>query len=175
MKPIFLDIDGVLNSISTAIALNRKGMIMDEKVFDNVAVGLVRKLVECTGAKIVISSSWRIGRQVEDFKNYFAYYGWEDAPVVGMTPITLKGYRVAEILRFIESWDEGTEDKITKAVAIDDGNLMFPGSNKVIKAIRTSNLYGFRLNEFFQALGWLNPLDKLYLEAKVDLPELFKQ
>lgn len=61
MKVIFLDIDGVLNSWATGYK------ITTEKL------QLLNDLIEQTGAKIVISSSWRIGsKDVNDFldKNF---------------------------------------------------------------------------------------------------------
>lgn len=61
MKIIFLDIDGVLNSWATLYK------ITTEKL------QLLNDLIELTGAKIVISSSWRVGsKDVNDFldKNF---------------------------------------------------------------------------------------------------------
>lgn len=61
MRIIFLDIDGVLNSYATLYK------ITTEKL------KLLNDLIELTGAKIVISSSWRIGsKDVKDFldKNF---------------------------------------------------------------------------------------------------------
>lgn len=61
MRIIFLDIDGVLNSWSTGYK------ITTEKL------QLLNDLIEQTGAKIVISSSWRIGsKDVKEFleKNF---------------------------------------------------------------------------------------------------------
>lgn len=64
MKVIFLDIDGVLNSTRSAAALG--GMPWpglkkerDWHLFDPVAVGLLRRACEKTGAVCVLSSSWR--------------------------------------------------------------------------------------------------------------------
>lgn len=52
MKAIFLDIDGVMNtSDSWGLPLNQQ--VLDEKVM------LLKMIVDKTGAKIVISSSWR--------------------------------------------------------------------------------------------------------------------
>ena len=63
MKILFLDIDGVINSTRTLLAFdayphNFDGS--DAELFDWVAVGLIRKLCEKTGAKICLSSSWRL-------------------------------------------------------------------------------------------------------------------
>lgn len=55
MKVIFLDVDGVLNSEKDL--LNAKG---DSEIFDR-PLKLLKHLVDSTKAKIVISSTWRIG------------------------------------------------------------------------------------------------------------------
>lgn len=55
MKVIFLDIDGVLNSIEY-FENNRD---TDAAVIDSSKLPLIRELVDRTGARIVLSSSWR--------------------------------------------------------------------------------------------------------------------
>jgi hypothetical protein len=53
MKVIFLDIDGVLNSVETSEVF--QGFVgIDDKL-----VSKLRKIVRATGAKIVLSSSWK--------------------------------------------------------------------------------------------------------------------
>jgi len=61
MKVIFLDIDGVLNSLRSCLALGgRPHSARDWHLFDQVAVGLLRRAIEETGAVCVLSSSWRV-------------------------------------------------------------------------------------------------------------------
>lgn len=61
MKVLFLDIDGVLNSHRTAYAFGGFPFCVDKhrERFDNVAIALVRNVVQAAGAQIVLSSSWR--------------------------------------------------------------------------------------------------------------------
>ena len=54
MKVIFLDIDGVLNS-----SLYDRQRHDENENIDKTRLDLVKKLVDETGAKIVLSSSWR--------------------------------------------------------------------------------------------------------------------
>lgn len=63
MKVIFLDIDGVLNSTPYLdsidhILIEQKEAYSKER-FDPIAVERLNRLVDSTGAKIVLSSSWR--------------------------------------------------------------------------------------------------------------------
>ena len=57
MKIVFLDIDGVLCSPRAALALGDEGIV---RRLDPVAVAMVNDICDKTGAKIVISSTWRI-------------------------------------------------------------------------------------------------------------------
>ncbi|MBE6544233.1 MAG: hypothetical protein E7675_07505 [Ruminococcaceae bacterium] len=56
MKVIFLDIDGVMNSKS--YDLERKS---DKGIMDPTRVELLKKIIDKTGAEIVLTSSWRRG------------------------------------------------------------------------------------------------------------------
>ena len=58
MKLIFLDVDGVLNTNTTTKLLE---CCQELKFVDTRKVLRLRELVERTGAKIVLSSTWRFG------------------------------------------------------------------------------------------------------------------
>jgi hypothetical protein len=77
MKIIFLDFDGVLNSDiyfnSSVFKTETRGMSQEEIMLvahrthiDPIALQLLNKLVETSGATVVVSSSWRIGYTVEE-------------------------------------------------------------------------------------------------------------
>ena len=55
MKIIFLDVDGVLNCKSSK---SRCGGFLG---IDDSKVKLLKEIIDITGAKIVLSSSWRYG------------------------------------------------------------------------------------------------------------------
>lgn len=59
MKILFLDFDGVITTYES-------GWRIDLKKLE-----LVDKIIESTNAKIVVTSSWKVGRNnVDDFKDY---------------------------------------------------------------------------------------------------------
>lgn len=60
MKVIFLDVDGVLNCITTKAKIDGYMFVDDEKV------ALLKEIIDHTGAKVVLSSSWRYGWYVTD-------------------------------------------------------------------------------------------------------------
>lgn len=55
MKILFLDIDGVINSLSTPVIGDGDDMVIADKE----CVDLINRLVERTGVNVVLSSSWR--------------------------------------------------------------------------------------------------------------------
>ncbi len=55
MKVIFLDIDGVLNSMSCKATIEGFDFVEDEKVV------LLKEIIDLTGDKVVLSSTWRYG------------------------------------------------------------------------------------------------------------------
>jgi len=65
MKVVFLDIDGVLNT-ATTLPLRENliklgGIVVGFNQLDKNAIAQLNRVTDTTGAKIVISSSWRIG------------------------------------------------------------------------------------------------------------------
>ena len=78
LKVIFLDVDGVLNHqqwFKSAESVQKNPEFRDDRYFDPVCVGHLNEITDKTGAKIVVSSSWRIGRSVEDLQKLFHSVG----------------------------------------------------------------------------------------------------
>ena len=64
LKVIFLDVDGVLNSKDDLMIYRERNNITSCILYDEVEdrpLKLLKEIVEKTNAKIVVSSSWRIG------------------------------------------------------------------------------------------------------------------
>ncbi len=81
MKVIFLDFDGVLNTDSYIRSCGYDGLILDPS-----KMRLLKKIVELTGAKIVLTTSWKEHWEKDDKKcdgsgklmnTVFARYGLE--------------------------------------------------------------------------------------------------
>ena len=74
MKVIFLDVDGVLNSEDDLMIHMKKngikGCILYAEVEDR-PLKLLKEIIEKTSAKIVVSSSWRIGCERNGRKSIF--------------------------------------------------------------------------------------------------------
>ena len=61
MKVIFLDVDGVLNHDHTKETIEGFSFVSDEQLL------LLKKLVDNTGAKLVLSSTWRRGWYCKEY------------------------------------------------------------------------------------------------------------
>jgi hypothetical protein len=72
MKIIFLDIDGVLCTAKSHYAFGGKGMMLD---WCPTSAALVLRLLEKTGAKLVISSTWRMDPHHEDLNPRLMRFG----------------------------------------------------------------------------------------------------
>lgn len=72
MKVIFLDIDGVLNSDEYIDrAKNVQGI---ERHIDIDKVKLLKKAIDETGAKTVLTSSWRNSKDIGPLREFLAKY-----------------------------------------------------------------------------------------------------
>lgn len=74
MKVIFLDIDGVLNSYEYFVKtrdLNIQGI---ESEVDVEKIKLLKQAIDETGAKVVLSSSWRYTKNAQYLKELLSHY-----------------------------------------------------------------------------------------------------
>lgn len=115
MKVIFLDIDGVLNSHKyLKTGKFRKGESFHEvnvSMIDPKTVKHLNAIVAATGAKIVLSSSWRIYRlpSTEDCQNLF------DAVGIKAECIDLTMHRPDDVRRIINTFsDKGWQDRVLR-------------------------------------------------------------
>ena len=103
MKAIFLDIDGVIatpTSVQLNYLLNRGP---ERQWYDGVALSYLGRLVSRTGAKVILSSNWRMGYtdgssfEQEIMRNLFEQLEAVGAPVVDCTPQLFDGDRSCEV------------------------------------------------------------------------------
>lgn len=140
MKIIFLDVDGVLNHGKLAIKVE------DEKV------ELLKKIVDETNAKIVLSSDWRywLNTDDEDVALLIRKLKNLGMDIMSSTPITKHGYRGAEIYQWINEWNGETIEKI---VILDDRDDMKPYMNRLVQ---TSFSFGLQEKHVKMAIKLLS-------------------
>lgn len=119
MKVLFLDIDGVLNSHDFWKRCKELGVVPDDKV-DPLAVERLNRLTDETGAKIVVSSTWRLpyvwSKKLYSLIGRLQKLGIT-GEIVGMTPDHCKAYgRGGEI----QDWMDNCQTQIDSFVILDD-------------------------------------------------------
>jgi len=114
MKLIFLDCDGVINSHGTFVS-HKNDTNLDVWPIDEKLLANVQKIVEATGAKIVISSDWK--RRTKSYERIVsACQPWGE--VIGRTPRLDGEPRHEEISRaFLE---QGIKPEDVTYAVIDD-------------------------------------------------------
>src|SRR5690242_6033276 len=80
MKVVFLDFDGVLNSFQYIDATRMR------EPLDPAAVARLNAILARSGAKVVVSSTWRVRRSVEELQRVLVKVGFE-GEVIDKTPV----------------------------------------------------------------------------------------
>lgn len=143
MKVIFLDIDGVLNSAQSAnfwyskTANNVKHPILEDwsatleeyqtSDFCPISVtNLCEALSLLPEIKIVISSTWRLSKSVEDLKKIFSPWPIIANKIIDKTPCLRLQERGDEIKAWLDEHKKHckVDDQISDFVIIDDDNDM---------------------------------------------------
>lgn len=144
---LFLDIDGVLNSLSSVLALGAPS-----KCLDPVCIGLLARLCKETDAKIVVSSTWRIGRTVQQLQHTLDELGaWALADrFIGRTGDDHNGHRGRQIRQWM------LDKQFTgNYVIVDDDSDMLPEQEPHF--VKTSFEDGFRAAHYKKAMAILKP------------------
>lgn len=159
---IFLDFDGVLNSIRTVVADQKVGnsssvqraILLSHEIetgFDPIAVSLIHRLATVTSAKIVISSSWRYTFSLAAVRTMFSssFDRWENAGelIIGMTPRSDKGRRGTEI----DMWLADHAEEPYEYVIIDDSSDM-TADQKEKHFVQTDEREGFLYRDYMRCL-----------------------
>ena len=150
LKIIFLDFDGVLNSVGYVARCGEDGVVLDPSRME-----LLKQLVAATDAKIVLTTSWReywskdpalcteTGRLIDQ---RFAGYGLQ---IYDKTP-RLRLSREAEISRWL-----GQHPEVQHFVVLDD--MLLSGDFLRGHYIKTANFFhGLEAQDVELAIGILN-------------------
>lgn len=155
-KLIFLDVDGVLNSDSYWQKTISKDLEWSDRRIDPKLVRNLSRIVQQTGAEIVVSSTWR--RFKEDMDSLKRYLSAKDLHILDTTPI-LPGYRFADGRKKqrgdeITKWFEDHPDyKDADYIILDDDDDMTIHMDHLIQ---TSYIYGLSNSKTLKAIKALN-------------------
>lgn len=116
MKIIFLDIDGVVNSYSTKERAPSKVVGVEQRLISH-----IKEIVDVTGAKLVLSSTWRKDWAFDlldgiDWRYLRDEFAKQDLYFMDYTPSRRDSHRGEEI----KEWLESTEYDVESYVIIDD-------------------------------------------------------
>jgi hypothetical protein len=134
MKIIFLDIDGVLNSDkSELIEKNTQDNILRElKIVlpHEMHVRWLNEIVKKTGAKVVISSTWRINNSLLALSGLLVYVGFkyfifDKTPIISNSGSLPRGEEIRLWLKY-----NSTVRHIDSYVILDDDNDMLEEQQK---------------------------------------------
>lgn len=160
MKFLFLDIDGVLNSRAFLIAADKATSPdaashitptqRDLNMIDREAVKRVNRIVDATGAFIVISSTWRQIRTLVSLRKLLVRKGLRNWAVYSETPVLQK-----ERGHEIQSWLNRRKKNvpIDSFVILDDDDDMVHLSSRLV---RTDNETGLQDEHVEMAIKMLN-------------------
>lgn len=149
---IFLDFDGVLNSMASVLATGRGGSVCP----DTMSVGLMARLVREADANVVVSSAWRIGASIEDLQGTLTRWGGVDIAnrLIGKTP-SHGECRGAEIAQWLA---EHPNDHDERWVIVDDDGDMLDGQRS--RFVQTLFRDGFGVREYVRAIQIIAPQHK---------------
>ena len=130
---IFLDIDGVLNSVQSAIYWHRKKMDLRITESCPICVSNLNYLIEkLPDIKFVITSTWRYNNTLKQLCNIFQGWGFfVRNNIIGVTPRVEGADRGKEIKKWL---DEASGNVLVKSyLIIDDDFDMGELSSHLIK------------------------------------------
>lgn len=136
MKLIFLDIDGVLNSMRSEVVTGKKKTVEN---LDPVALSLIQKVCEETDAIICLTSNWRFTHYILDLGKKM------DLPIIYQTPGSHDNDRDKEIELFLNSCG-----KVEKYAVLDDLDL------KVDNFVKVDGDNGVSYDNYLELMKLLN-------------------
>lgn len=117
---IFLDIDGVLNTFLKVVELSLP--------LERSSVAVLNQLIEKSGAKVVISSSWRLYYDLEKIGEILDRFGFV-GEIIGKTPVLKGSERGEEIKTWLQVHGENTRG----FVILDDHADMSDIRDKLVR------------------------------------------
>ena len=140
MKIIFLDIDGVLNSDEYFDKIKNLNINGIENDIDVSKIVLLKKSLDETGAKIVLTSSWRYTRKAQELKQLLLSYGI----IVDCTPF-IDNERGIEIKKWLQEHND-----VQDFVILDDEIFDSYDEKLMKKLIKISDTNGINYGEGLQ-------------------------
>lgn len=132
---VFLDVDGVLNDAQPVTKMPT-GASEWLQLLDEERVALLNDIVDATGARVVLSSSWRQVHALDEMQELLEAAGFR-GELLDATPEIAKARGEQ-----IEAWLDDHGAEVERYVALDDSAFMnpIPNDNKVKTSGRRGGL-----------------------------------
>lgn len=134
MRTLFVDFDGVLNSVGSFIFNNRLKLLgltetPTHQAFCPIASSNLEYILEeLPDVQVVVSSSWRKHKTLAALKKVFEVNHLLPERMIGTTPVSEEGYRGKEIEQYLKEHPE-----VTEFVILDDDGDMKPYMDRLVK------------------------------------------
>lgn len=175
---LFLDVDGVINPTSNYMRLKAMGKSRapEKLTFPDDIMKRLKDIIDETGAKVVISSTWRCtdhnDKSVWDptYKNLVNQLAKYDINIYGCTPVRHDRVRGKEILEYLEWFKcEVENNEFIPFIIIDDGDFDIEPFIPPAHIIKIAGNVGITDSDAEFAIYQLNKMKKLSEErAKKD-------
>lgn len=173
MKVLFLDFDGVLNSqpfLKEAAKARReaRNQIEEQELFlhmpeerwesmiDPAAVERLNAVIDRTGCKVVVSSSWRLLNTPVQLTSYLRNRGYR-YKVLDRTPNSRKYGEVRghEIQKWIDDWNAShhVREHVTAFAILDDDSDMAHLMDRLVHTSFTAGLQDEHVEQLVSLLG----------------------
>lgn len=145
MRIIFLDIDGVLNSMPYLLSVDaiRNDANNPEGAIDARHVAILNEIIRLSGAEVIISSSWRSAYSPDEIQKILELRGFI-GQVIGATPLLHNHYSEDGELLYrgneIQQWLDKTDQNIESFIIIDDDSDMEHLTHRLINTDLDSGL-----------------------------------
>ena len=158
---LFLDIDGVLNSQTYANSYTEEeweNLTYFERHIDNKAIQLINYICDNTKAQVVISSTWRYGRTVEQLQDILNSRGGT-FKIIDKTPeydIRYRGYEIDAWISKNRSKDEnGDYFEFANYAILDDdiGDMLMKQCDNIFEINRWTGITKEDADEIIEFLN----------------------
>ena len=152
MKALFLDIDGVINSEDYAVYRYLSKQFDTDEFIDERAVVFLNHIIEQTGAKVVLSSSWRADYEKTEERLKTAGFKFD---LFDKTPYHYSRHRGTEIKMWIDKYEKEHGPLESYAIIDDDGDMLPEQKQNFVQC---SANHGLTVQDAFETIGILNTL-----------------
>lgn len=174
VKVIFLDVDGVLNSTEDWIEMRVFGHKYNHgsEVMSATKLAMLQNILDKTGAKIVLSSTWRLNFSLVEFHSLLTKRGCRIPleTLIGRTPRKMgNGFRGQEILWWLEGIEEEGKYEVDRYVILDDSSGMF--TEQIPFHVHTSEATGMSVTNMELTIQMLNRTEEELEKIRKELLE----